>query len=59
MIGTRQRMPKSARYPLFLLGLVVILVGSIEANSLGAGISALVAIVATGFALLVLSVAIR
>jgi len=52
-------MPKSARYPLFLLGLVVILVGSIEANSLGAVISALVAIVATGFALLVLSVAIR
>ncbi len=59
MIGTRQLMPKRARYPLFLIGLAVILVGSIEAHSLGAGVPALATIIAAGFALLLLSVAIR
>jgi hypothetical protein len=59
MIGNKQRMPKKARYPLFLIGLAIILLGSIGANSTGAGASSIGAIVLVGFALLILSVAIK
>jgi hypothetical protein len=59
MIGNKQRMPKKARYPLFLIGLAIILLGSIGANSIGAGASSIGAIVLVGFALLILSVAIK
>jgi hypothetical protein len=52
-------MPKRARYPLFLLGLAVIIGGSIFLNSLGAGTVAIATIVGFGFLLLFLSVAIR
>lgn len=52
-------MPKRARYPLFLLGLVVMLVGGIEAFSIGAPPTTLAAIEGSGFALLVLAVLFR
>ncbi len=52
-------MPKRARYPLFLLGLVVIIAGSIILNYGGAGAVAVAAVVAIGFLILFLSVAIR
>jgi hypothetical protein len=52
-------MPKRARYPLFLLGLVVILAGSIFLNYDGAGTSTVAGAAALGFLLLFLSVAIR
>lgn len=59
MIGSRQLMPKAARYPLFLLGLVIILLGGIAANSRGAAPAELGVIIAVGFAFLVLAVIIR
>jgi hypothetical protein len=59
MIGNKQRMPKKARYPLFLIGLAIILLGSIEVNSTGAGASSIGVVVFVGFALLILSVAIK
>jgi hypothetical protein len=59
MIGTKERMPKGARYPLFLLGLTVVILGSILANSRGAAPLAMGGIVAIGFALLVTSVLIK
>ena len=52
-------MPKKARYPLFLIGLAIILLGSIEVNSTGAGASSIGVVVFVGFALLILSVAIK
>ena len=52
-------MPKRARYPIFLLGLAIILVGAIAANSSGALPSTLGGIIIAGFAFLVLAVAIR
>ncbi len=52
-------MPKRARFPVFLLGLAVILLGSIGASAAGAGADAIATIVIVGFALLVLSVAVR
>jgi len=59
MIGSKDRMPKKARFPLFILGLAIILFGSIGANSTGAGASVIAAIVLVGFAALILSVAIK
>jgi hypothetical protein len=56
LIGSKPRMPKRARYPLFLLGLAVILIGGIAANATGSTPSTLAAVVASGFALLVLAV---
>ena len=52
-------MPKRARYPLFLAGLVIIIIGGIGARAAGAGTDQLAAIVTAGFALLFFSVAIR
>jgi hypothetical protein len=52
-------MPKRARYPLFLSGLAVIIAGSIFLSYQGAGTGAIAALVAFGFLLLFLSVAIR
>ena len=51
-------MPKKARYPLFIVGLAIILIGSIGSNSVGAGAPIIGGFVLVGFALLVLSVAI-
>jgi uncharacterized membrane protein len=58
MAGNNQRMPKKARYPLFIIGLAIIILGSIVANFKGAGASSIGVIVLVGFALLILSVAI-
>ena len=51
--------PKAARYPLFLLGLVTIIFGSLIANFAGLGLAAQVAFSVIGFALLILAVALR
>ena len=59
MIGTKPRMPKWARYPLFLAGLVVILVGSIALNSQGASASTLAGVALVGMALIVSSVIVK
>ena len=59
MIGKEGTMPKRARYPVFLLGLVVIIGGGIGAWSRGASPGALAAVMVTGLALLVFSVVIR
>lgn len=52
-------MPKRARYPLFLLGLAIILLGGIAANANNAPVSTLAAVILTGFAFLVLAVLFR
>ena len=52
-------MPKWARYPLFLAGLVIIIFGGIGARAAGAETDALTAIVVAGFAILFFSVAVR
>ncbi len=59
MLGSKNRMPKRARYPLFLLGLIVILVGSIWLNSQGAPASALGGVALVGMALIVSSVILK
>jgi len=55
----RERMPKKARFPLFILGLAVIILGSVVANSAKAGAESIGVIVLAGFVLLILSVAIE
>jgi hypothetical protein len=52
-------MPKRARYPVFLLGLAIILLGGIFVSALGAPATVLAALVAVGFSLLFLAVAIK
>ena len=59
MIGSKERMPKRARYPLFILGLAVLLIGSIASNSTGAGATQTASIVLVGFLLMIISVAIK
>ncbi|MGP8125266.1 MAG: hypothetical protein ACLQEQ_05265 [Nitrososphaerales archaeon] len=58
-MGDKQRMPKGARYPLFIIGLAILLVGSIASNAAGAGASLIGAVVLVGFVLMILSVAIK
>ena len=53
------RMPKRARYPLFVAGLAVTLFGSLAAYFGNAGVSATGGVVGIGFLLMILSVAIR
>jgi len=52
-------MPKRARYPLFIIGLAILLLGSIASNSAGAGTSLIGIVVTLGFLVMILSVAIR
>ncbi len=59
MIGSRQRMPKKARYPLFLCGLAVLVLGSLAANAEKAPTEEFAGIALVGFAFLVLSVIFR
>ena len=59
MIGNKQRMPKRARYPLFLLGLGIILVGGIAVNAIQGSPSAIGGVVLAGFAFLLLSVVVK
>jgi hypothetical protein len=52
-------MPKAARYPLFLLGMAIIILGGLEARNLAASapVTALVAV--AGLVVIFLSVAIK
>ena len=59
MIGTKVRMPKRARYPLFLIGLAVILLGGLGAAQNGGSEGEIVAIVVVGFLFLVGSVILK
>jgi hypothetical protein len=59
MIGSKERMPKRLRYPLFLLGLAVMLLGGIGAYESHANPSELASIIVSGFAFLVLAVVFR
>lgn len=52
-------MPKKARFPLFILGLAVIIVGSLVANYEKAAAASIAAVVLAGFIILILSVAIE
>jgi hypothetical protein len=56
MIGSKDRMPKRARYPLFLLGLLIILLGGLAATSIRAPQAEITAIVLIGFMFLIVSV---
>ena len=56
MIGSKSRMPKRARYPLFLAGLVIIIVGGLLADAESAPRNEFAAIVLLGFAFLISSV---
>jgi len=58
MTEKKQYMPKKARYPLFIVGLAIILVGSLVLNSVNAGADSIAGAVLVGFALLILSVGI-
>jgi len=52
-------MPKRARFPLFILGLAVIIVGGLAANYEKAGAGSIAVIALAGFVLLILSVAVE
>jgi len=55
----KNRMPKEARYPIFLLGLLTLIVGGFASQALGAPTNIDLLVGAVGFALLLLSVGIR
>jgi hypothetical protein len=55
----RSRMPKAARYPIFLLGLLTLIVGGFASQALGAPTSVDLVVGAAGFSLLLVSVGIR
>jgi hypothetical protein len=52
-------MPKGARYPLFLLGLLIIIIGELGAQIINAPASVDIAIGVIGFTFLILSIAIN
>ena len=56
MIDNMRWMPKRARYPLFLLGLLIIILGGLAANSIRAPQAEITAIVLIGFLFLIVSV---
>jgi hypothetical protein len=53
----KPRFRKAWKYPLFLLGLVILILGELGANSMGAPSNIEAAIGAVGLAVIVLSVA--
>lgn len=55
----KHRVPKAARYPIFLLGLLTIILGELASLSYNAGTQTEVAVAALGFFFLILSVALR
>jgi hypothetical protein len=59
MIGTKARMPKRARYPLFLVGLFIILVGGLGAVHYGGSEAEIIALVVIGFLFLISSVIVK
>ncbi len=56
MIGSKPRFPKRARYPLFVLGLAVMILGDLVLYWLNAPEGAIVLAAAVGFVLMVSSV---
>jgi hypothetical protein len=50
---------QAARYPLFLLGLVILVIGELLARSAGVGVDGEAAVAVVGFLFLVLAVALR
>ncbi len=59
MIGARQRMPKRLRYPLFFVGIAIMVLGGIAANSYKAQPSTIGGVVALGFLFLIASVIVK
>ena len=55
----RHRVPKAARYPIFLLGLATIILGELASLANNAGTQTEAAVAALGFFFLALSVALR
>jgi hypothetical protein len=55
----KARFPSAARYPLFLLGLLIIIVGELALLSFRASVDDEAGVGAVGFILVVLSVALR
>jgi len=55
----KNRFPKGARYPLFILGLAIIIVGGVAAQFYGATVEVDLGLGIVGFLCLVLSVALR
>jgi hypothetical protein len=53
----RQFLPKRARYPLFLLGLAIMILGGLYANSQKSPAADIAGVVGVGFAFLIASVA--
>ena len=49
-------MPKRARYPIFLIGLLIIVLGGLAANSIRAPQTEITAVVVIGFLLVVVSI---
>lgn len=55
----KHAIPKGARYPLFILGLAIMIVGGITAQFLGASTQVELGLGVAGFCCLLLSVALR
>jgi len=55
----KNRLPKAARYPLFLIGLLILIIGELSAQAAQAGVDAQAGIAILGLAFLVLSVGLR
>jgi hypothetical protein len=55
----KHRVPKAARYPIFLLGLLTIILGELVSLSYSVGTQTEAAVAALGFFFLILSVALR
>jgi hypothetical protein len=59
MIGNKDRMPKRARFPLFLMGLLLMLVGGLAAQAFNEGLGVTSSVVGAGFCLILSSVLFR
>ena len=59
MESRKERMPSMARYPIFFLGLLVLIVGGIVGIRVNAPVNVDLVVGIVGFLLLLLSVAIR
>jgi hypothetical protein len=55
----KNRLPKAARYPLFLIGLVILIIGGLAGMQAGASATTDAAVAAVGFVFLMLSVVLR
>ncbi|MGI0079933.1 MAG: hypothetical protein ACRECH_09945 [Nitrososphaerales archaeon] len=59
MKDRKNLMPSVARYPIFFLGLLIMIVGGLVAMQVGAPLSIEVVLASVGFVLVAISVAIR